>query len=159
MSVCIWQLAAAFGFMEKHLSRAQPCSTTTCWGRGPSLDQFSLWESELAGRSRRPSGWFRRCGAAWRVLGVPATETSLSPSCPLISKATWAGCGPLLRGDRQMRTQSLALVLTPGVLQGLFPERACRTVVRSQSRGGSCLAQEGGALALGRCRWRPGPGG
>lgn len=49
ISVCIWQLAAPFGFMEKPLSRAQPSSTTSCWGRGPSLDQFSLRENELAG--------------------------------------------------------------------------------------------------------------
>lgn len=90
---------------------------------------------------------------------MPTTETSLSPGCPLIRKATWAGCGPLLRGDRQMRTQSLALVMTPGILQGLFPERACRTVVSSQSRGGGCLAQDGGALDLGQCWWCPGPGG
>lgn len=58
-----------------------------------------------------------------------------------------------------MRTQSLALVMTPGILQGLFPEGACHTVVSSQSRGGGCLVQDGGVLDLGQRWWYPGPGG
>lgn len=97
----------------------------------PVRNEALLWMSVFSagkgtGQTEQPSLWLvpGGCGAAWRVLGVSAAETSLSPSGLLISRAPGAGRGPVLRGDRQMRTQSLALVMTPEIPRGLFPSES-----------------------------------
>lgn len=117
-------------------------------GGGPiSGCQFFPWESGLPGQSRCPSGSFQEAwgsGEGSWCASHGDEPGSMLASCRL-GQADWSS------GDGQVRAWSSALVITPGILQGLFPARAC-----SRPRRGHCQAREGDALDSGQC---PGPGG